>query len=270
MTNHPSDPIDLEELRRLLAGSLFGVNLLYYDLVESTNNLVKSLALQGGPEGTVVIADEQSAGRGRMGRTWLSRPGENLLFSFLLRPAVKPEEVFVLTMVLAVTIAQSLQRRTGVAAKIKWPNDLYAGRRKLAGILTEIGLKAGRVDHVVFGMGLNVGWRPEEGGETRSPATSLLTETGKRFRRGDLLVWILREFEDGYRRLLNGEVEGFYTRWNDLSLVLGRSVIVESGEERICGTALSIDRSGALILREADGVQRRIVCGDVSLRLREA
>jgi BirA family biotin operon repressor/biotin-[acetyl-CoA-carboxylase] ligase len=270
MTSHPSDPINPEELRRVLAGSLFGINILYYDLVESTNTIARTVAMQGAPEGTVVIADEQSAGRGRMGRTWLSKAGENLLFSVLLRPAVDPEQVFALTMVLAVTVGECLNKRNGLKAKIKWPNDVYAGGRKLAGILTEIGLKGSMVDHVVLGMGLNVHWHPEGAGEIKGPATSLRMETGRSFRRTDLLAWILREFEGGYRRFLSGETEEFYSKWNELSLVLGRNVIIEAGEERICGTALSIDKHGALILEEGNGTLRRIIVGDVSLRLEGA
>lgn len=269
MTHELRDPINPEELRQALAGSLFGINVLYYDFLESTNNLARSLALQGAPEGTILVADEQTAGRGRMGRTWLSQPGANLLFSLLLRPQVEPEQVFGLTMVLAVSTAESLHKRTGVTARIKWPNDVYAGRRKLAGILTEIDLKGSIVDHVVLGMGLNVHWRPQEAGDIKGPATSLLLETGRSYRRKDVLVWVLEEFESSYRRFLYGDTEVFYSRWNELSLILGRNVVIESGEETIYGKALCIDRIGALILEEGNGKRRRITNGDVSLRWKE-
>lgn len=267
MTN---DPIDPAELRQSLSGSLFGINIHYFDLLESTNNHAKSLAVEGAPEGTLLVADQQSAGRGRMGRSWMSQPGANLLFSLLLRPAVEPEQIFALTMVLAVSAAETLHKRTGAAARIKWPNDVYAGRGKLAGILTEIGVKGSIVEHVVLGMGLNVHWGPEEIEELKPPATSLLLETGRSYRRTDLLVWILKEFESSYRRFLGGDTEPFYSRWNELSLVLGRNVTVESGQETIYGKALCIDREGALILEEGNGRQRRIICGDVSLRLEES
>jgi BirA family biotin operon repressor/biotin-[acetyl-CoA-carboxylase] ligase len=269
MAHSSHDPLDPEELRRALSGSLFGTDILHYELLESTNDLARSLAQQGAPEGMVLVADEQLAGRGRMGRTWLSRPGANLLFSILLRPRFDPEQVFALTMVLAVSAAEALEKRTGVKVGIKWPNDLYAGPRKLAGILTEIGVKGSTVEHVVIGMGLNVHWRPEEGEEMRGPATSLLTETGRSYKRTELLACILNEFEGSYRRFLDGGPESLYSRWNELSLVLGRDVVIDSGEEKICGKALFIDRSGALILEERGGGQRRIINGDVSLRMED-
>jgi BirA family transcriptional regulator, biotin operon repressor / biotin---[acetyl-CoA-carboxylase] ligase len=261
------DPIDASSLRAALSGSLFGINVRCFDLLESTNALARSMAGQDAPEGTIVVADEQSAGRGRMGREWLAQPGANLLFSVLLRPGVEPEQVFAITMIMAVSAVESLHRKAGVRAGIKWPNDVYVRHRKLAGILTEIDLKGSIVNHVVLGIGLNVNWHPDETGEIRAPATSLLLETGRAYRRADLLVWILEEFESGYRRFLKGELETFYSKWNELSLVLGRDVVIESGEERIYGKAVSIDRSGALILEEGNGTRRSIVSGDVSLRL---
>lgn len=261
------EPIDPQELRSSLSGSLFGVDVLCYDRIPSTNDLAKFLAQQGAPEGTLLVADEQTGGRGRMGRSWLSEPGANLLFSVLLRPALGPDQVFALTMVLAVSAAVSLRSRTGAAVGIKWPNDLYCSGRKLAGLLTEVGTKGAAVDQVVLGMGLNVHWRPEEGEGIIAPATSLLLETGRGYRRTDLLVWILGEFEVSYRAFIQGEREIFYSRWNELSMILGRSVVVDTGKETIPGTALRIDRSGALILEERSGVQRKIICGDVSLRV---
>ncbi|PKN28281.1 MAG: biotin--[acetyl-CoA-carboxylase] ligase [Deltaproteobacteria bacterium HGW-Deltaproteobacteria-21] len=270
MPNDPSDPIHPEELRRALAGSLFGVNVQYYSSLESTNSLLKSLAANGAPDGTVVVADAQTGGRGRVGRSWLSLPRANLLFSILLRARVEPEQVFALTMILAVSAAEVLHRRTGVAALIKWPNDLYAGQRKLAGILTEFGVKGGSVDYVVLGMGLNVHWHPAGHEEIRGPATSLRMETGKVFPRTDLLVLILKEFENSYGAFLNGETDLIYSKWNDLSLILGRNVMVETGAETIRGRAVRIDQTGALILELESGVRRKVICGDVSLRLAES
>lgn len=266
-TNDLSDPIDPEELRRRLAGSLFGLNVLYHAAPESTNSLLTSLAVKGAPQGTILVADEQTGGRGRMGRSWLSQTGANLLFSVLLRPAVEPEQVFVLTMILAVSAAEALHKRTGLTARIKWPNDLYAGQRKLAGILTEFGTMDRIVNHVVLGMGLNVHWHPAGEEEIRGPATSLKMETGRFFPRTDLLVLILKEFEKSYRRFLEGDTDLIYSKWNELSLILGRKVIVETGAETMEGKAVRIDHAGALILEDEAGARKRIISGDVSLRL---
>ncbi|MDD5206341.1 MAG: biotin--[acetyl-CoA-carboxylase] ligase [Desulfobacterales bacterium] len=272
MTNdpRPSDPIDPRELRRALSGTFFGVDLRYHATLESTNSLLKSLAAEGAPDGTVVVADEQTGGRGRVGRSWLSPLGANLLFSILLRPRVEPDQVFALTMILAVSAAEVLHRRTDVAARIKWPNDIYASQRKLAGILTEFGVKGTIVDYVVLGMGLNVHWHPDGHEEIRGPATSLRMETGKDFRRTDLLVRILKEVEKNYDAFLKGDTDLIYSKWNDLSLILGRNVMIETGSETIRGKAVQIDRAGALILELDNGVRRKVLCGDVSLRLEES
>ncbi|RJR52656.1 MAG: biotin--[acetyl-CoA-carboxylase] ligase [Desulfobacteraceae bacterium] len=269
MPNAPSDPIDPEELKSALADSLFGKNVLYYPSLESTNTLLKSLASQGAPDGTLLLADEQTGGRGRMGRSWLSRPGANLLFSLLLRPQIEPEQVFALTMILAISAAEVLRARASIPAKIKWPNDLYAGTKKLAGILTEFGVKGKMVDYVILGIGLNVHWHPANQEETRGPATSVRMETGEDFPRAGLLVAILKEFEKSYRKYMNGEIDLFFSKWNELSLILGRNVVVEAIGDTLRGRAVQIDRSGALILEEENGGIKRVLCGDVSLKLEE-
>jgi BirA family transcriptional regulator, biotin operon repressor / biotin---[acetyl-CoA-carboxylase] ligase len=190
-----------------------------------------------------------------------------LLFSVLLRPPMDGDRVFVLTMVLAVAGLKAVERLTGVKAMIKWPNDLYVGKRKLAGILTEFSVIGKKTDWAVLGMGMNVSWHPEvpEGGG--APATSLLEETGQRVSRSDLLFEILAGFETLYRDVVRGNMKALYEEWNQNCLVLGKSVVVESDRERIEGKALRIDDRGALIIEDAKGVQRRILTGDVSLRV---
>jgi BirA family biotin operon repressor/biotin-[acetyl-CoA-carboxylase] ligase len=190
-----------------------------------------------------------------------------LLFSALLRPPMEGDRVFVLTMVLALAGLKAVKRVTGVKAMIKWPNDLYVGTRKLAGVLTEFSMKERLVDWAVLGMGTNVGWHPDvpEGGG--APATSLLEETGQRVSRTELLIEILTEFETLYRDVLRRNMKTLYEEWNEHCLVLGKAVVIESERERIEGKALRIDDFGALIIEDAAGNQRRVLTGDVSLRL---
>lgn len=259
--------IQPELLKKRLAQSLFSSQIYYQASIDSTNAGAKALAGQGAPEGALVITEEQTAGRGRRGKSWVSPPGANLLFSVLLRPAMEGDRVFVLTMVLALAGLKGVKTVTGVKAMIKWPNDLYVGTKKLAGILTEFSVRGKQVDWAVPGMGINVNWHPDvpEGGG--APATSLLEETGHRVSRNDLLFEILTGFEPLYRDVLQGNMEGLYKEWNQNCLVLGKAVVVESERERIEGRALRIDECGALIIEEAKGVQRRILTGDVSLRL---
>jgi len=235
--------------------------------MDSTNALARTLAGQGAPEGTLVITEEQTAGRGRRGKSWVSPSGANLLFSVLLRPPMEGDRVFVLTMVLALAALKAVKTVAGLTALIKWPNDLYVGTKKLAGILTEFSVKGKQVDWAVLGMGMNVGWHPEVPQASGAPATSLLEETGQRVSRNDLLLEILTGFEAFYRDVVRGSMEALYDEWNHNCLVLGKAVVIESERERIEGKALRIDDCGALIIEDATGNERRILTGDVSLRL---
>jgi BirA family biotin operon repressor/biotin-[acetyl-CoA-carboxylase] ligase len=261
------EPIQPELLKKRLAHALFTSHIHYYPSIDSTNAVAKALAGQGAPEGTLVVTEEQTAGRGRRGRSWVSPAGANLLFSLLLRPPMEGERVFVLTMVLALAGLKAVNKVTGLKAMIKWPNDLYVGPKKLAGVLTEFAVRGKQVDWVVPGMGINVGWHPETPEEGGVPATNLLEETGQRVSRNELLIELLTEFEGLYKEVVAGSMKPLYEEWNRNCLVLGKAVVVESEKERIEGKALRIDDCGALIIEDAKGVQRRILTGDVSLRL---
>jgi BirA family biotin operon repressor/biotin-[acetyl-CoA-carboxylase] ligase len=150
---------------------------------------------------------------------------------------------------------------------IKWPNDLYVGTKKLAGILTEFSVTGKKIEWAVLGMGMNVCWHPEVPEGSGAPATSVLEETGQRVSRNDLLREILTEFEALYRHILHESMEPLYEEWNQHCLVLGKAVVIESETERIEGNALRIDGGGALIIEDAAGNERTILTGDVSLRL---
>jgi BirA family biotin operon repressor/biotin-[acetyl-CoA-carboxylase] ligase len=261
------EPLQPDLLKKRLAHSLFSSSIHYHPSIDSTNALAKRLADQGAPEGTLVITEEQTAGRGRRGRSWASPAGANLLFSVLLRPPVEGDRVFVLTMVLALAGVKALSRVAGVRAMIKWPNDLYVGTKKLAGILTEFSVRGKKIDWAVLGMGMNVSWHPEVPEGSGAPATSLLEETGQRVSRNDLLSEILTGFEALYRDVVDGSMKPLYEEWNQNCLVLGKAVLIESDTERIEGNALRIDDGGALIIEDAAGNERKILTGDVSLRL---
>lgn len=254
-------------LKERLAASFFSSSIHYHPSMDSSNALARTLATQGAPEGTLVITEEQTAGRGRRGKSWVSPPGANLLFSLLLRPPLEGERVFVLTMVLALAGLKAVKTVSGVKAMIKWPNDLYVETRKLAGILTEFSVKGKKVDWVVLGMGMNVGWHPEVPEGSGAPATSLLEETGQRVSRNDLLLEILTGFEALYRDVLRGNMQPLYEEWNKNCVILGKAVVIEFDRERMEGRALRIDDCGALIVEDATGNERRILTGDVSLRL---
>jgi BirA family biotin operon repressor/biotin-[acetyl-CoA-carboxylase] ligase len=250
-----------------LRSSLFSSRIHYFPSLDSTNDLAKEMAGQGAPEGSLVVTEEQTAGRGRRGKSWVSPAGANLLFSVLLRPPMEGDRVFALTMVLSLAALKAVKTVSGVKAMIKWPNDIYVGTRKLAGILTEFSVRGKKIDWVVLGMGINVGWHPEVPEGNGMPATSLLEETGQRVSRHDLLLEILKGLEAYYGDVVLGRMKALYDEWNQNCLVLGKAVVIESDMERIEGRALRIDDCGALIIEDSKGNQRRIITGEVSLRL---
>lgn len=253
-----------ERLVRELSGSMFSAGISYRQTVGSTNDLAKELAETGAPEGTLVLAEEQTGGRGRRGRAWHSPAGANLLFSVLLRPAVQVDGVFALTMGLALSAVEALEALAGVGARIKWPNDIYAGEKKLGGLLTEFSARGKNVAWVVLGLGLNVSWYPED---LRNQATSVLAEANRLLSRQTLLVGILRLFEGHYRQVLAEGPETFQERWKEACFILGHDVVVVSDKERFTGKALRIDPDGTLVLETGEGLIRKVVAGEVSLRL---
>jgi BirA family transcriptional regulator, biotin operon repressor / biotin---[acetyl-CoA-carboxylase] ligase len=258
--------LDQDIIIKGLGRSIFSGNFIFHKKIDSTNMLAKELALKGAPHGTLVLAEEQTAGKGRLDRKWLSQGHENLLFTILLRPTLNAENIFPLTMILAVSAIDTIKEMTGLNVLIKWPNDLYINRKKLAGILTEFSIKDGYVEYVIIGLGLNVNWMPGEGDGIMYPATSLLAESGIRVSRNELLTGILKRFEISYEDVLTGEIEELHSRWNELSLVIGMDVEIISLDEVIKGKATAIDREGALILKNSKGEEIRILSGDVSLK----
>ena len=263
------EPLKLERIKKGLVGSVFGANVVYRESVDSTNTLAKALAEKGAPEGTVVVAEEQTAGRGRLGRGWVSPAGANLLFSLLLRPPLEPENVFVLTMVLALAGIDTIEIATHLNCSIKWPNDLYLKRKKLAGVLTEFSVRGKSVEHVILGLGLNVHWHPETGKGIARQATSVFAETGLKTDRSALLIRILKTFAVYYGHIKEGRMEPYYKRWNDLCLVLGKQVTISSSSGEIHGLAKKVDRQGALIILDRNGIEQRVVSGDVSVQWEE-
>ena len=260
--------LNLDLIKNGLDSSLFGVNIVYRTSLGSTNDLARDLALLEAPEGTVVVTEEQTAGKGRRGRSWLAPSKTNLLFSILLRPKFTPNRVFSLTMALALAALEAIEKETDLLCKIKWPNDLYVENRKLGGILTEFAGKDKNVDWVVLGLGVNVNWCPEEGkGVSGFAATCIRSETQKKVSRNELLVRILKQFESHHERLLSGGRNDLYRKWNEYSLVLGKEVVIDSEERRTRGKAIRIDENGALILEDERGKLQVITHGDVSLRL---
>ena len=253
-------------IKKKLGLSIFADNVVYHEAIPSTNTLAKELAAHGAPEGTLVLTDEQTRGRGRGGKVWLSPAGANLSFSIVLRPRVMVSQVFVFTMGLALAASDAVKKTTGLRPLIKWPNDLYVEGKKMAGILTEFSVRKREVESVILGLGLNVNWSPRKDESMLYPATSVFAQTGKEASRIELLVETLKSYEKDYERVLAGRIEDIYKRWNDLSMIKGREVTVDLGHKTVRGRATDIDKDGALVIVESDGRMEKIQNGEVSLR----
>ena len=259
------DNLNTEEIKALLENSVFSKNIILHQSIPSTNNIARELYMQGAGDGTVILAEEQTAGRGRMDRKWLSPAYKNILISILLKPAMKVEKIYTLTLALAIAGIDAINDLKGLLPMIKWPNDIYLNNKKLAGILTEFRVRGNEPDYVILGMGLNVNWNPENEKGILFPSTSILKETGNVTSRNELIAEILRRFEKIYTEILNENLEEFYYRVNRLSLLTGREISVDTGSEKIRGRAIGIDKEGALILEGQDGNVKKILNGDVSI-----
>lgn len=244
----------------------FGRHIHYFEQAGSTNDIARDLASAGAPEGTIVLAEAQTRGRGRLGRTWLAPPRSCLLLSIVLRPELPPAAAFRLTMLCSVAAAVAVGRTTGLAPAIKWPNDLLLHGKKLAGILSESASTAERLEYVVVGLGLNVNFDPSSFPEIMATATSLRAATGRDVSRVLLLREIMAEVEDRYPSLWPLGEDLLWQEWRRRMDTLGRQVTVTEGDHRECGLAVDVDRDGSLVLRRDDGSAVAIAVGDVSLR----
>ena len=263
LTGSP-DRINADELRLLRAQRTMGREIVYRAETVSTNTLAMELAQQNTPEGTVVIAERQTAGRGRLGRSWISPKG-NLFVSVILRPAIPTHKAPLITLMGAVAVVSALRSAAGVGAGIKWPNDILIGGRKVCGLLTELSAEPDRVRHIVLGIGLNTNLRVKDLPEdVRVAATSLSEETGADVDRTALVAELLEQLDRWYNRFLTDE-PAVLAAWRDESVTLGRRVRVQGAAERIDGMARDIDMEGRLVVQLDDGTLRQVAAGDVTI-----
>lgn len=269
----PTNGLNTRRIEGALAQSEFWQQLIYRAQIGSTNDVAKDLASQGAPEGTVVVSEEQTAGRGRMDRRWVAPPESSILCSILFRPKLSPGQVNRLTMICSLAAADIAAEGTGLPVLIKWPNDLIvtsgnsgdrnATWRKLGGILTETGVTGGRVEFVVVGIGINVNVPPDVLPQLAPNATSLLAETGRTLDRSALLIALLEDVELRYERLKRGRNPR--EEWIARLATLGQRIRVATPDGTLEGVAETVDEDGALLLRMEDGVRHRLVTGDVTL-----
>jgi BirA family transcriptional regulator, biotin operon repressor / biotin---[acetyl-CoA-carboxylase] ligase len=218
-------------------------------VTDSTNRVAMEMAESGAPHGTVVVADAQTAGRGRRGRRWVSPPGKNLYVSLLLRPPVPTVEAPRLSLVAGIALADAIEAM-GIPTALKWPNDLYLGGRKAAGILAEMASDPDGVRHVVIGVGLNVNMEAVDfPRELHGRATSLRIAAGRTFLRVDVLARFLDTFAERYAEFLKGGFTAVYDGWDRRDFLRGSRVLLRWGDTEAWGVACGVDQQGALRFR---------------------
>lgn len=241
--------------------------LLFFPQIDSTNDRLKLLARQGAPHGTALVADLQTGGHGRLGRSFHSPGGMGIYLSILLRPNCPPQKLMHLTCAAADAMCQALEAACGLHAGIKWTNDLVYGKRKLGGILTELGLgPKGTAEYAIIGIGINCCQQEQDfPEEIRSIAASLSMVTGRETDRAALAAAMLEALHRMDAGLFT-EKEAMLDRYRKNCITLGREISLVRGEEVRHGTALTVDDQGALIVRFRDGHEEAVNSGEVSVR----
>jgi BirA family biotin operon repressor/biotin-[acetyl-CoA-carboxylase] ligase len=259
------DLVTAAEIREGLSTSLLGQNIIYRDTIDSTNNLAQELALNGAPEGTLVIADEQQQGRGRRGRNWFSPPHSGVWMSLILRPKLPLAHAAQITLVTAIALAKALSRVTGVQAGIKWPNDILFCKKKCCGILTEMHAEFDQIHHLVVGIGINVNVPQQDFPEDiQHIATSLQAVKGAKVSRAKVVQTVLEELEPLYRQYVaNGGFGTLRDEWKAHNITLGNDIVAHTAQGMIQGRALDIDEFGVLLVEEPSGERKKIYSADI-------
>ena len=255
------EQLSAAEIRQGLAAQVVGRVVECRQSVGSTMDEATALAAAGAVEGTVVCAEQQTSGRGRLGRRWDSPAGQGIYLSVILRPDWPPTEVAKLTLLAAVAVCESV-RPCGIAACIKWPNDILVDGRKLAGILTELNAEVDRVNFVVIGLGLNVN---AAAGQLPPQAVSLRMAAGQSFARGPVIRQVLTRLEHWYRLV---QAEGFapmLSRWKELSVTMGQRVRISDARGAVEGLAVDLSEHGGLVILDDEGRRVTRMSGDVKI-----
>jgi BirA family transcriptional regulator, biotin operon repressor / biotin---[acetyl-CoA-carboxylase] ligase len=231
--------------------------------VPSTNDLAKDLARRGYPEGMVLLAETQSAGRGRLGRVWESPPGTGIYLSLLLRPPLPPTELPKLTLTAAVAVVEALEEVTALNIGIKWPNDILFGGKKLGGILTEMETESDQMSHVILGVGLNI--NTQEFPEHLASLATSLGCTGRIYSRLAIVRAFLNAMDRWYSTFLERGFEPILMAWHRNAETLGKPVRVKLGSREVSGLALDVAPDGALLVEKPDGEVEKIISGEIEM-----
>lgn len=260
-----SDLLNSAEIQHKLQTSIIGQKVYFFDYTTSTNDEARKLAIAGEAEGALIIAESQTAGKGRLGRQWVTLPGTGIWMSLILRPDIAPIEASRLTLLAGLCVCKAVRKCTGLEALIKWPNDVYIHNKKICGILTEMNSELDKVHFIILGIGINVNVEvfPEE---LRNVATSLQIEAGHPFIRKEIVQAFLEFFEKAYFQYVNkGPNADFIEEYESLCMTIGHFVHVLS-RTPFDGKAVGIDKEGELIVEKENGERVVVFSGEVSIR----
>lgn len=259
--------LSVELINQHLKTEWLARSICYQTTVDSTNVLAKQLAQKTAPQGLLVIAEEQNAGKGRIGRGWASPFAKGLWFSVVLRPKFPPEEAPKCTLMAAVAVCKAVNEVAGVNAQIKWPNDILLNGKKLVGILSEMGAEYGKLHYVVIGIGLNTNAeRKDFPADVQEIAISLHQAATRNFNRAELLARIMENLEELVEEAEINGFGGIFDQWRQMNCTTNMAVKVIAQDETYLGKALDIDDTGMLIVQRENGVIDKVVAGDVSIR----
>ncbi|WP_027417521.1 biotin--[acetyl-CoA-carboxylase] ligase [Aneurinibacillus terranovensis] len=260
------DVTSAEEIKLGLTTKTFGCAVHHFAVVDSTQNKCQDLAKQGAPEGTLVVADQQIGGKGRLGRVWYSPAGKNISMSLLLRPTLELQECPQITLLAAVAIVETMRDICGVEASIKWPNDILVNGKKVCGILTELNAEAERINWLIIGMGINVNTLEEDfPPEILEIATSLAIEKKRQFRRAEIIQGILKRLEELYLLYIDEGFAPIKKRWELYAVTIGKRVTIRTLHGSLTGYAEGIDETGVLLVRRDNGSLNKVYSADVEI-----
>ena len=261
------DRLIAEEISAGLETIRIGNNIICLGKTDSTNLTAFQLGEQGAAEGTVVIAEEQSRGKGRLGRHWESPDGVNLYCSIILRPPIMPSKAPQFALLSSVAVAKTIEATTSLSPRIKWPNDILVNGMKVSGMLNEMSAEMEKINFIVLGIGVNLNMRREQfPDDLRHPASSLFLESGKPVYRVEFARALITALDRLYDAYLKEGITPIREQWVARSAFLGKRIIVSFQKVECSGVAAGIDDNGALLLERDDGVIEKILAGDVSIK----
>lgn len=253
-------------LMRYLPEGVLPGEIHYYDSIDSTNEEAKRCAAKGAPDGSLYFSDNQTAGKGRRGRSWASPKGEDVFFTLLLRPDILPQNISMVTLVSALAVREAMSTYAGEQCQIKWPNDIILHGKKMCGILTEMSMEMTDIDYLVIGIGVNLN-RHQFSDEIKEFASSVFLETGHRVERSHFLADVLVAFRERYEKFLQTQdLSLLMDEYNQYLINVGRKVKIIKRDEELVRTAIGIDQRGNLLVEDDDGHRESVFSGEVSVR----